>query len=101
MIWTDESKTNLFGPDRKPNASLTDRDVIPTMKFGGGKLLFWGCFCVQGVGKLHKILGNMNAEMYIDIIKSSFMDSQTAWGRNIENSVMQEDNDPKHKAKNT
>lgn len=107
VIWTDESKINLFGPDgpkyiyRKPNAPSTDRDVIPTMKFGGGKLLFWGCFCVQGVGKLHKILGNMNAEMYIDIIKSSYMDSLTAWGRNVENSVMQQDNDPKHKAKKT
>lgn len=107
VIWTDESKINLFGPDgpkfvyRKPNAAITDRDVISTMKFGSGKLLFWGCFCAESVGKLHKIDGNMNAEMYIDIIKSSYLDSLKDWGRNVENSVMQQDNDPKHKAKKT
>ena len=85
VIWTDESKINFFGPEgnkyvyRKPNAPLKDRDVIPTMKFGGGKLLFWACFCMQGVGKFHKIVGNMYAEMY-----SHIMDSLTAWGQNVE-----------------
>ena len=53
-------RINIFGPEgpkyiyRKPNAPLPDRDVIPTMKFGAGNLFFGGCFCVQGVGKLHK-----------------------------------------------
>ena len=50
VIWTDESKINLFGSDepkyvyKKSNAALTDRDVIPTMKFDGGILLFFGMF---------------------------------------------------------
>ena len=66
VIWTDESKINLIGSDgiryvwKKAGEGISDRDFIPTVKYGGGKLLFWGCFSSSGVGKIVKIDGIMD-----------------------------------------
>uniref|UniRef100_A0A0K8UMC9 Transposable element Tcb1 transposase n=1 Tax=Bactrocera latifrons TaxID=174628 RepID=A0A0K8UMC9_BACLA len=41
VFWTDESKINLHGSDgiyyvwKKSSKTITSRDVIPTLKFGG------------------------------------------------------------------
>ena len=80
-IWTDESKTNMFGSDgirhtwRKPNSPLSARDFTLTVKYGGEKLLFWGCFCARGVSELVKINGIMNADDYINILKVRYFKS--------------------------
>ena len=74
---------------------------MTTMKYGGGILPFCGCFSAKGVGKLHKIGSNMNAEMYIDIIKTTDVDSLNDWRGQIENTVILQDNDNKHKSKKT
>lgn len=107
VVWTDESKVNMFGSDgiaftwKKPNSALTDRDVIPTKKFGGGKILFWGCFNTRGVGNLCKIDGIMNADCYIDILKSSYFSSLKKFKLGVRSSWFQQDNDPKHTARKT
>ena len=101
-IWTDESKTSMFGSDgirytrRKPNSPLSARDFTPTVKYGGGKLLFWECFCA-----LVKINGIMNADDYINILKVRYFKSLRKWGRTVRNTMFMQDNDPKHKADKT
>ena len=107
VIWTDESKINLIGSDgiryvwKKAGEGISDRDFIPTVKYGGGKLLFWGCFSSSGVGKIVKIDGIMDAKHYIDILNNSYLPSLRGWRKQIRSTLFMQDNDPKHKAKIT
>ena len=96
-IWTDGIRSSW----RKPNSPLSARDFTPTVKYGGGKLLFWGCFCARGVGELVKINGIMNADDYINILKVGYFKSLRKWGRTVRNTMFMQDNDPKHKAEKT
>ena len=94
----------MFGSDgirytwRKPNSPLSARDFTPTFKYGGGKLLFCGCFCGRGVGELVKINGIMNADDYINILNVGYFKSLQKLGRTVRNTMFMQDNDPKHKA---
>ena len=38
--------------------------VIPTMKHGGGSIMLWGCFSLEGTGKLVRIEGMMDGAKY-------------------------------------
>lgn len=103
VIFSDESKYNLFGSDgrgyvwRKKNTELQTKNLLPTVKFGGGKVLVWGCMAASGVGNLVFIEGHMTAQMYIDILRDNLKSSARKLG--LENSFhFQQDNDPKHTA---
>ncbi len=85
VLWSDETKINLFGEEYK------DKCVLPTVKHGGGSVMVWGCISAAGTGELQFIEGNMNANMYCDILK------QILGHR----AVFQHDNDPKHTSKTT
>lgn len=105
-IWTDESKYNVFGSDgsikvwRQPNAELEPRNLIPTVKHGGGSVMVWGCMSANGVGNLHFIEGTMDHRMYIDILKNNLRSSAQKMGLG-DDFIFQQDNDPKHTARNT
>src|SRR5581483_1979047 len=49
VVWSDESKFMIFGSDgrewcwKDPNSSLKPQHVKPTVKFGGGSVMVWGC----------------------------------------------------------
>ena len=49
--------------------------IIPTVKFGGGNIMVWGCFSAYGTGKLHTIEGRMNGKMYRDILDKNLLPS--------------------------
>jgi hypothetical protein len=80
VIFTDESKFNLFGSDgrvlvwRQPNTELDVKNTTPTVKHGGGSVMVWGCFSAIGVGKLVFIDGNgiMDQHVYREILKKKF-----------------------------
>ena len=103
VIWSDESKFNMFTPDgnvyvwRKSCTGLQKQFVIPTLKHGGGSVMVWGCFSSSGVGKLVFINGNMDSKMYLNIIENSIEESAALM--NLEKYVFQQDNDPKHTSK--
>ncbi len=54
VIFSNESKYNLFRSDRcgyvwrKKIAKLRTKNLLPTVKFGGGKVLMWGCMAASG-----------------------------------------------------
>jgi hypothetical protein len=105
-IWTDESKYNVFGSDgsvkvwRQANTELEPRNLIPTVKHGGGSVMVWGCMSASGVGNLHIIEGIMDHRMYIDILKQNLHASAQKMGLGND-FIFQQDNDPKHTARNT
>lgn len=103
VIFTDESKFNLFGSDgrtmvwRQPNMELDSKNTTPTVKHGGGSVMVWGCFSASGVGNLVFIEGIMNQHVYMALLKENLKASAQKLG--IEKTfAFYQDNDPKHKA---
>ena len=106
ILWTDETKVELFGRCasryiwRKTNTAFHKKNIIPTVKHGGGSVMVWGCFAASGPGRLAIIDGTMNSALYQKILKENVRPSvrdlklKHTW-------VMQQDNDPKHASKST
>ncbi|GBO36297.1 hypothetical protein AVEN_92171-1, partial [Araneus ventricosus] len=50
-----ESKINIFGSDgrimvwRRKNEELNPKNLVGTVKYGGGSVLVWGCMSVSGL----------------------------------------------------
>lgn len=106
VIFADESKYNLFGCDgrvlvyRKPNTELEERNMVPTVKHGGGGIMIWGCMAAAGVGNLAFIDGIMDHHKYIDLLKQNLRPSAEKLGL-ADRFKFYQDNDPKHSAVNT
>lgn len=103
VIFSDESKFNIFRCDgrisvwRKPNTELERRNMLPTVKHGGGGVLVWGCMAASGVGELVFIEEIMDKMLYLNILKNNLSKSAEKLGL-AGNYYFQQDNDPKHTA---
>lgn len=103
VLFTDESKYNIFGSDgrskvwRKPNTALDPKNIIPTVKHGGGSVMVWGAMSASGVGRLVFIDGNMDRHQYKNILEQNLKPSvdKLCLGNQW---IFQQDNDPKHTA---
>ncbi|KAF2347603.1 Transposase Tc1-like [Trinorchestia longiramus] len=55
VLWSDETKIELFGRNstnyvwRQQSKAYKPKYTIPTVKFGGGSIMVWGCFSSSGV----------------------------------------------------
>ncbi|KAK3536316.1 hypothetical protein QTP86_002942 [Hemibagrus guttatus] len=84
----------------KSNTAFQKKNIIPTVKYGGGSVMVWGCFAASGPGRLAVINGTMNSAVYQKILKENVRPSvcdlklKRTW-------VLQQDNDPKHTGKST
>ncbi len=106
VIWSDETKIKLFGKNstcrvwRRKNAELHPKNTIPTVKHGGGNIMFWGCFSAKGPGRLICVKERMNGAMYREILSETLLPSARAL-KMKRGWVFQHDNDPKHTARAT
>ncbi len=85
---------------RKSNTAFQKKNIIPTVKYGGGSVMVWGCFAASGPGRLAVINGTMNSAVYQKILKDNVRPSV----RDLKlkrTCVLQQDNDPKHTSKST
>ena len=106
VLWSDETKIELFGHQRKryvwhkPNTLHHPKNTIPTVKHGGGSIMLWGCFSAVGTGKLVRVEGKMDGAKYRDVLEQNLYHSvrDLRLGRRF---TFQQDNDPKHTAKAT
>ncbi len=46
--------------------------VIPTVKFGGGSIMVWGCMALTGQGIWHICNGRMNCVKYITMLEGIY-----------------------------
>uniref|UniRef100_A0A803JNW0 Tc1-like transposase DDE domain-containing protein n=1 Tax=Xenopus tropicalis TaxID=8364 RepID=A0A803JNW0_XENTR len=106
VLWSDETKLELFGQNakryvwRKTNTAHHSEHTIPTVKYGGGSIMLWGCFSSAGTGKLVRVDGKMDGAKYRAILEENLLESakDLRLGRRF---TFQQDNDPKHKARAT
>lgn len=101
VLFTDESKFNVFGSDgrqivwRKPRTELLKQHLTPSVKHGGGHVMVWGSMSYNGVGQLHFIDGILDAKGYLKILQEEIPRSIAKL--NMQNDYMLlHDNDPKH-----
>ena len=68
VLWTDETKLELFGKAhhlyvyRKQNEAFKEKNTFPTVKHGGGSVMFWGCCAASGTGCLECVHGIMKSD---------------------------------------
>lgn len=74
IILNDETKIDLFCVNHKQyiwrgvNKARNERYAIPTVKHGGGSLMFWGCVRYKDTGNLVKIDAKINLVCYQKIL---------------------------------
>ncbi|KAK3510736.1 hypothetical protein QTP70_021327 [Hemibagrus guttatus] len=56
---------------RKSNPTFQKKNIIPTVKYGGGSVMVWGCFAASGPGRLAVINETMNSAVYQKILKEN------------------------------
>ena len=99
------TKVVLFGRNtqhyvwRKKSIAHQHQNLLPTVKYSGGRLMVWGCFAASGPGQLYIITGQINSQVFQDILQNVRQSvRQLKLNRS---SVMQQDNGPKHRSKST
>ncbi|GBM49407.1 Transposable element Tc1 transposase [Araneus ventricosus] len=84
---------------RRKNEELNPRNLVGTVKYGGGGVLVWGCTSASGLGNLVFINDIMDHALYLNILRYNLKLSAQNFG--IGNTfVFHQDNDPKHMAHN-
>jgi len=107
VIFSDESKFNLFGSDglqycwRKGGQALDPFYTEKQVKHGGGKVMVWGCITASGVGRLCQVDGQMNSAKYISILQEGYLGTLEDLHASQHDFTLQSDNDPKHTSKAT
>src|SRR3954468_16331320 len=58
--------------------------------------MVWGCMTLKGTGHLTKIEGNMDADLYCEILGDELIKSLEYHDLDVNTIIFQQDNDPKH-----
>ena len=103
ILWSDETKIEMkyhhgkMHVWRKPGDEFSYACTEPTFKGQTRGIMIWGCMSAYGVGNIITVEGNVNAEMYLNILKRSVKQQGSQLiGTNY---IFQHDNAPIHTAK--
>ena len=104
VLWSDEKGFTRFHSDgheyvrQRTYESLLPQCIAPTVKFGGGGIMMWGCMSSRGNGFLTKVSGTMKSDQYIEILENSMILSGHLldYGDQF---FFQDDNAPCHRSK--
>ncbi|GFW79519.1 QLQ domain-containing protein [Trichonephila clavipes] len=83
VLWSDESSFTVWQSDgrvwvwRMPGERFFSDCIVRAVKFDGGSTMVWGYFSWFGLGPLVPVIGNMNSEMYVDILDNAAL--PTLW----------------------
>ena len=103
--FSDESIFRLFGSDgmewcwRKPEQRLDPQFMKKKVKHSNGKVVVWGMITPYGVGHIVQIEGNLNKELYCEILQDDLLGTYQDLRLDYHDRYFQQDNDPKHTSK--
>lgn len=109
VVWSDETKVNLFGSDGKsyawkmPGEAAKDHYIRATVKHGGGCLMVRSCITWYGPGWVVDVGHSMDRFVYLSVLQDDLL--RTISHYSDENGlpeghfIFMQDNDPKHKSK--
>ncbi len=85
---------------RKEHTAFQLKNLIPSVKHGGGSIMAWPCFAASWPGQPAIIDGTMNSELYQQILKENVRIS--VYEQSLKRTwVMQQDNNPKRTSHST
>jgi len=105
IIFSDESAFEVFNSNnrqyvyRKNGTAFENKNLTPTVKFGGGKIMVWGCINFFGTGNLVIIDGTLNSVKYINLLANNLQSSVEKIG--LSRFVFQQDGASCHTSKLT
>ena len=85
--WTDESKFEVFGSQRRTfvrrrtSEKMLEECLTASVKHGGGNVIVWGCFGAGKVGDLYKVKGILNKEGYHSILQCHALWTALDWSQ--------------------
>lgn len=103
VIFSDESKFNLIGPDgkqtvrRRAKERYLDECLLPTVKHSP-YVMVWGCMTNWGLGRILLLDGSVNAAKYKEIIADGVVPTIEELCCYIPNPIFQDDSAPCHRA---
>ena len=77
VLFTDENKFIIFGSDgriavwRRKNEENHSKNLVGTVKHGGGDVLVWRCISASGLRNLIFVDGIMNHSLYLNILRDN------------------------------
>lgn len=99
VIFSGESSFWARSNIKRTWSTPGDKMVQRTVKHAV-KVHVWGCFSVQGFGKLYVFTDNLNADKMLKIYKKALLPSVSTWFiKEKKDWILQEDNDPKHRSR--
>jgi hypothetical protein len=78
--------------------ALDPRFTVKGVKHGGSSVTVWGCITSRGVGRLRRIKGIMDGKVYAEILEGDYPASLSEHSKTFDNSVLQLNNNPKHRS---
>lgn len=102
VIWSDETAFMLVNGEGREYCWTKQGDVLeedhvkPTKKFGGGKVMVWGCITYEGMGFACKVDDIMDANLYSQILRGELMQTIDYYHLDHSEIIFQHDGDPKH-----
>lgn len=105
VLFSDESTFELFSSKKRQyvwrkNGNAFDlKNLVPTVKFGGGKIMVWGCISYHGVGNLVFVDGTLDSGKYINLLSNNLGPSAAIM--NLKDFIFQQDGAPCHTSKAT
>lgn len=106
IIFSDEVRFKLFQSDgkvlvwRREGERYKMKNCSPSVKFGGGSIMIWGCMGYNGVGMMRIVDETMDRYSYVNILSTSLIESAEILGGS-ENFIFQQDNATCHTAEFT
>ena len=107
LVFSDESKFNLDFDDgrvrvwRENCDAMLPRNLVCLHRRSNVSVMVWGCVTVHGVGELVVINGNINKQVYINVLDENLLQSmENTFGDRHTPFIFQHDNAPVHKARN-
>ena len=101
MLWSEESKFNIFGSDghqtvwRQKHEAMKHECLKAIVKHGGDSIVVQGCMSANLLGNLVRIEGTMYKEQYEKVSNENIKQSAKKELK-VGAFIFQQDNDPKH-----